>query len=98
MIIVLAKITSKDGMKDKIIDETKTLIETTRAEEGCIEYNLYDPVGSENILLFVEKWDGKEFLESHVQQDHFIKFGSAIEDYLAKDLEISVYSSEEIEL
>jgi len=98
MIIVLAKITSKDGMKDKIVGETKTLIEATRAEEGCIEYNLYSPVGDENILLFVEKWEGKEFLESHVQQDHFLKFGSAIEDYLAEDLEISVYSSEEIEL
>jgi len=98
MIIVLAKITSKDGMKDKIVGETKTLIEATRAEEGCIEYNLYDPVDGENILLFVEKWEGKEFLESHLQQDHFIKFGPAIGDYLAKDLEISVYSSEEIEL
>jgi quinol monooxygenase YgiN len=98
MLIVLAKITSKDGMKDKIINETKTLIEATRAEKGCIEYNLYNPVDSENILLFVEKWEGKEFLESHIKQDHFLKFGSAIGDYLAKDLEISVYSSEEIEL
>jgi len=98
MIIVLAKITSKDGMKDKILGETDTLITATRAEDGCIEYNLYEPVDSENVLLFVEKWEGKEFLEAHIQQDHFIKFGEAIGDYLAKDLEISVYSSEEIEL
>lgn len=98
MIIVLAKVTSKDGMEDKIINEAKTLIEATRAEKGCIEYNLYNPIDSENILLFVEKWETKEFLESHIKQDHFIKFGSAIEDYLAKDLDISVYLSEEIEL
>ena len=98
MIIVLAKVISKDGMKNKIIDAAKPLIAATRAEKGCIDYNLYNPIDSENNLLFVEQWEEKEFLESHVQQDHFIKFGSAIEDYLAKDLEISVYSSEEIEL
>jgi len=98
MIIVLAKITAKDGMKDKIIGETDTIIKATRAEKGCIEYNLYDPIDSENILLFVEKWEGKEFLQEHIQQDHFIKFGEAIGDFLAKDLEISVYSAEETEL
>ncbi len=98
MIIVLAKATSKDGMKNKILNEAKSLIDATRAENGCIEYNLYDPIDSEDTLLFVEKWKGKEFLGSHLKQDHFIKFGSDIEDYLAKDLDISVYSSEEIEL
>ncbi|MCL2156774.1 MAG: antibiotic biosynthesis monooxygenase [Methanobrevibacter sp.] len=98
MIIVLAKITSKDGMKDKIISKTDSIIKATRAEDGCIEYNLYDPIDSKNNLLFVEKWEGKEFLQAHVQQDHFIKFGEDIGEFLAKDLEISVYSSEEIEL
>ncbi|MDR2966482.1 MAG: antibiotic biosynthesis monooxygenase [Methanobacteriaceae archaeon] len=97
MLIVLAKVTSKDGMKNEIINEAKSLIDDTRAEKGCIDYNLYDPIVGENTLLFVEKWEGKEFLESHLKQDHFIKFESAIED-LTKDLKISVYSSEEIEL
>jgi len=98
MLIVLAKITAKDGMVDNILNETKTLIEATRNEEGCIEYNLYNSTEKKNILTFVEKWDSKESLEAHVKQAHFIDFGSAIENYLAKDLEISVYSSEEITL
>jgi quinol monooxygenase YgiN len=97
MIIVLAKLTSKNGMKNKIIDETKSLIEATRAEKGCIDYNLYEPIDSENTLLFVEKWEGKEFLESHLKQTHFLKFDENIENF-AKDLDISVYSSKEIEI
>jgi len=98
MLIVLAKITAKNGMVNNILNESKTIIEATQAEKGCIEYNLYDPIDNENTLLFVEKWESKESLESHIQQDHFINFGAAIEEFLAKDLEIAVYSAEEIEL
>ena len=98
MLIVLAKITAKEGMVDNILNESKALIEATRKEEGCIEYNLYNSVEKKNILTFVEKWDSKESLESHIKQTHFINFGSAIENYLGKDLEISIYSSEEITL
>lgn len=98
MITVFAKVTPKENMADNIINEAKNLIRATCEEEGCIEYNLYAPVNEKDNLLFVEKWADKEHLESHLKQPHFVKFGSDIEDYLAKDLDISVYSSEEIEL
>lgn len=98
MITVFAKVTPKENMADNIINEAKNLIRATCEEEGCIEYNLYTPVNEKDNLLFVEKWTDKEHLESHLKQPHFVKFGSDIEDYLAKDLDISVYSSEEIEL
>lgn len=98
MIIVLAKATAKENMVKDIINKSDSLIKNTRLEKGCIEYNLLDPIDSDNTLLFVEKWESKEDLESHLQQTHFIKFGSDIEEFLAKDLEITVYSSEEISL
>lgn len=98
MLIVLAKATAKDGMVENIVNNAETLIEATRAEDGCIDYNLHNSTEDDNILVFVEKWESEEFLKSHLNQPHFIEFGSAIEDLLAKDLEISVYSSEEIDL
>jgi len=98
MIIVLAKITAKENMKNNIIKESKELIKLTRGEKGCIEYNLYDNLDDEKCLLFVEKWENKDYLESHLKQNHFIKFSSSVKDYLAKNLEVSAYSSEGIEI
>ncbi|WP_409199967.1 putative quinol monooxygenase [Methanobrevibacter sp. DSM 116169] len=98
MIIVLAKVSPKQGMKDSILEESKDLIEKTRAEKGCIEYNLFDSTDDDSSLLFVEKWENKDDLKSHLTQDHFINFGSNTKDFLAKDLEITVYSAEETEL
>jgi len=97
LIIVLAKLTPKENVASKIIDEAQALIKATREEEGCIGYNLYNPTDGDKTLLFVEQWEEKDHLKSHLQQTHFLDFESAIGD-LAESLEIKVYSSEEIEL
>lgn len=98
MIIVLAKATAKKGMVKNIIDNSDSIIKNTRLEKGCIEYNLFNPIDSDNTLLFVEKWENENDLKSHLKQPHFLKFGSDIEDYLVKDLEITVFSADEINL
>lgn len=97
MIIVIAKVKPKKGMKKNIIEKAENLIKSTRNELGCIEYGLYEPCDDTG-LVFIEKWENKDSLKSHLAQDHFIKFGEDTKKFLAEDLEISVYSSDEIEL
>ena len=41
-----------------------------------------------------EQWENREVLESHMQTEHFKAFGAAIEDNIAKELEISIYFAE----
>jgi len=98
MIFVLAKAIPKDtDAKIKIIEYAQDLIDNSRAEEGNVDYNLYANTGEET-LLFVEQWETKEILDSHLQTDHFIKFGENISDLLEQDLIIDVYSADGIEL
>ncbi len=53
MIIVLAKVVPKDDeAKAKIIEFSKDLIESSKAEEGNVDYNLYENT-SEDSLMFV---------------------------------------------
>lgn len=39
----------------------------------------------------LEKWENKEVLDTHMQTEHFKAFGYAIEDRMAKKLEINIY-------
>ena len=97
MIIVLAKVVPKDDeAKDKIIEFSKDLIESSKAEEGNVDYNLYENT-SEDSLMFVEQWDSIEILQKHMQTDHFIKFGQNIAELVACELGINVFNSEKIE-
>lgn len=98
MIIVLAKAIPKDeDACAKIVEFAQDLIENTKKEEGNIDYNLYSNT-ADGTLLFVEQWESKEILGSHLQTDHFIRFGKNIEDLVASELIIDVFDSNAVEL
>ena len=96
MIIVTATITAKPDERDNIILKSQNLIESTRLESGCISYNLYKSTENDDILLMHEQWENLETLETHMQTEHFKAFGAAIEDILARKLDIAVYSADKI--
>ncbi|MEL7670325.1 putative quinol monooxygenase [Methanobacterium sp.] len=93
MIMVTAKITAKSGEKENIIAKAQDLIISSRLDPGCISYNLYTSTEDENVLLMLEQWENFELLQSHMQTEHFKVFGTATEDILADEMDISVYSA-----
>lgn len=95
MIIVTAKITAKPGERNNIIPKAKDLIKSTRSESGCISYNLYTSTENENELIIIEQWKNQDILDSHMQTEHFKAFGAAVEDILARELDINIYSVDE---
>ncbi len=98
MIIVQAKAIPKDETsKNKIIEAAANLIEKSKSEKGNIDYNLYSNV-QEETLLFVEQWETLDILKEHLQTEHFNQFGEDIDGLLEKDLEITVFSAENVEL
>ena len=93
MIIVLAKANpiNEDACVE-IVDFAQDLIENSRKEQGNIDYNLYSNTG-DGTLLFVEKWESKEILDSHLQTEHFNKFGENIENLVAEELAIDIFDA-----
>lgn len=98
MIIVQAKAIPKDKTsKNKIIEAAANLIEKSKLENGNINYNLYSNV-QENTLLFVEQWENLDILKAHLQTEYFNQFGADIDGLLKEDLDINVFSAENVEL
>ncbi len=98
MIIVLAKAVPKDeDACEKIVEFAQDLIENTKKEEGNIDYNLYSNT-ADGTLLFVEQWESKEILGSHLQTEHFLRFGANIQDLFAAELAIDVFDADAVEL
>lgn len=98
MIIVIAKAVAKDDdAKAKIIEFSKDLIEKSRAEDGNIDYNLFENTIDGN-LTFVEQWETAEILQKHMAQEHFIGFGKNIADLLDGELAIDVFNADQIKL
>lgn len=81
---VVAKVVAKTDSVKTVKAELMRLIEPTRKEEGCIEYNLHQDNENPAVFVFYETWESLACLESHMSSDHFKSYvnavGSLIED------------------
>lgn len=89
---VLAIITAKMGMRDKILEAFRANVPAVRAEKGCIEYGATidsDGVGSlqtkfgEDTFVVVEKWESLNALKAHAAAPHMAAYAAKTKDMIA---------------
>ncbi|WP_298421059.1 putative quinol monooxygenase [uncultured Kordia sp.] len=71
---ILAKIVAKNGKSAFIKEELLKLIAVTRAEKGCINYDLHQDNENENLFVFYENWENRELWQQHMQNDHLAEY------------------------
>lgn len=76
---IVANIIAKDDKIDLVKGELEKLIDITRAEEGCIQYDLHQD--NENLahFLFYENWESRELWQTHMANDHLAAYMVATE-------------------
>lgn len=93
MIIVNATIQPKPEQKDTIISMANDLIAESRTHYGNISYNLFENT-EDQTLMFIEKWESKEALESHMQSEVFHTFGQKNKELIEGDIKVEIYFAE----
>lgn len=80
---ILAQITAKPGKEAFLRSKLEGLIAPTRAETGCVIYDLH--VDNENPAFFVfyEIWESRELWQDHMNAPHVAAFGAATEGAIA---------------
>lgn len=69
-----------------------TLIEPTRKEPGCIQYQLYQNLADKTDFTFVEEWENNSFIDVHLQSAHLAKVITQISGLLATSADIRRYN------
>ncbi|MEE4378103.1 MAG: putative quinol monooxygenase [Candidatus Competibacteraceae bacterium] len=73
---IVANITAKAGKTDLIKAKLEKLIDTTRAEAGCLQYDLHQDNENPAHFMFYENWESRELWQAHMHAQH-------IKDFLA---------------
>ncbi len=55
---------------DLVRAELEKLIPITRAEEGCIQYDLHQDNENPAHFMFYENWDSRELWKAHMHAPH----------------------------
>ncbi|WNY26794.1 putative quinol monooxygenase [Methanolapillus ohkumae] len=95
MFIVLAQFKIKPGTKDEFIRLAGPLVMGSRAEVGCLSYELFESTERENVLIIVEKWIDRAVFENHVATAHFEIFGKTAGPLLIEERDVRMYPAYE---
>ena len=97
MIYVVAYLKAHPGKAAEVLAAAQPLISATRAEEGCIHYELYQKPGEPEALVFVENWSSRAALQAHFETAHIAAFGNATAGLLA-ETRVEVVHPEKVEI
>ena len=74
---IVARIQAAPGQADALHREMNQLVEDTRKETGCLQYDLHRGTENPDLFVFVEEWETKPLWEAHME-------GAAIQAFRAR--------------
>jgi quinol monooxygenase YgiN len=63
----------------RVVNDVVKLVDITRAEEGCINYDLHQDNENPAHFLFYENWESRELWQTHMANDHLAAYMVATE-------------------
>lgn len=79
----VAVMKAKPGSETTVSDALTKLVPPTLAEEGCLDYRLYESTSEPGTFVTIERWRSQEDLDAHMQSDHIAEALAAAGDHMA---------------
>ena len=74
---IVANIHAKPGQEALVHAELVKLIDTTRQEAGCLQYDLHRSNDDPAHFLFYENWESRELWRQHMDAPHLATYMQA---------------------
>ncbi|WP_420332826.1 putative quinol monooxygenase [Roseibium sp.] len=81
---IVANIKANPDKIDLVKAELLKLIETTRSENGCINYDLHQDNDNPAHFMFYENWESRELWQIHMNAPHLAAYMQATEGAVAE--------------
>ncbi len=90
-VTVVATFKAVVGMENTLRDECLALVEPTRAEAGCLNYDFHSSCDDGTTFMFYENWVSKEELDKHLATPHLQAFLAKIPGMVAEPVQIALW-------
>lgn len=94
MIIIQGHARFAPGTAANHLDALRTMVEATRAEEGCLLYAFAFDAVDPDVMHITERWETAEALAAHGKSDHMRAFGKAIAAAAPLEITFERYATE----
>lgn len=87
-LIILAEVYAKPGKEQALQQALLDLVGPTRAEAGCLQYDLHSDNNDPSHFFFYERWRSEAALEEHIASPHFRAFAERESELLREPLRV----------
>lgn len=81
---ITGNIISNPDKIDLVKAELEKLVAITRAEEGCIQYDLHQDNENPTYFMFYENWESRELWQTHMGAPHLQAYMEATDGAVEK--------------
>src|SRR4030042_6086503 len=78
MIFVIVRMEVLSEKRKELSQTIASLIDSVKAEKGCLRYNFCQNIEDENELYLLEEWDTQENFKDHLKSRRFKVFRGAM--------------------
>ncbi|WP_404425585.1 putative quinol monooxygenase [Thalassospira australica] len=89
---VLAIARAKPGKETELGERLLALVEPSRAEEGCISYDIHQSNDDPAIWMAYENWRSDEDLALHFETPYLRAFGTLGDELLAEPVSVQKFT------
>jgi quinol monooxygenase YgiN len=86
---VIAHVRAKPGQESRVRQLLEGLLAPTRAETGCMNYDLHQSQTDPALFVFYENWESEAHLDAHARSAHIQSFRKLADETLAEPVQIT---------
>lgn len=91
LLTVVAEMKAKPGKELELQSAALALVEPTRKEDGCVQYDLHVHTNDPGRIVFYENWTSAEHLARHAASAHLEAFRAHAKDLLEQPGRVETY-------
>jgi quinol monooxygenase YgiN len=82
---------AKRGREQELRQVLEGLLAPTRAEDGCINYDLHCNDDDPSEFMFYENWTSRSHLDRHLESPHLSAFKARMDALLDRPLDLTFW-------
>lgn len=82
---VVAQVRAKAESVEAVKRACLALVAPSRAEKGCLNYDLYQASDDPALFIFYENWESLQDIDRHLQTSHALAFDEETAGLLAEE-------------
>lgn len=86
---VVVRLRAKPGEEQRVEGELSALLAPTRAEPGCINFDLHRSEDDPSLFLVHENWESEAHLNEHFRTPHIEAWLAVADSVLAEPMELT---------